>query len=80
MQLPSVPIDPPAPCLLPGKALARDELALVVEQIEPSGLAAIYCDLFMRRWGFVATGAERMAEVVELLRCRAQGRSWWPWH
>jgi hypothetical protein len=31
-------------------------------------LAAIYCDLFQRRWGFPATGAERMAEVVELLR------------
>ena len=31
-------------------------------------LAAIYCDLFLRRWGFVATGAERMAEVIELLR------------
>ncbi|MFF7706345.1 GNAT family N-acetyltransferase [Pseudomonas sp. NPDC007930] len=31
-------------------------------------LAAIYCDLFQRRWGFPATGAARMAEVVELLR------------
>lgn len=31
-------------------------------------LAAMYCDLFSRRWGFPATGAERMAEVVELLR------------
>jgi hypothetical protein len=31
-------------------------------------LARIYCDLFQRRWGFAATGAERMAEVVELLR------------
>ncbi len=31
-------------------------------------LAAIYCNLFLRRWGFVATGAERMADVVELLR------------
>ncbi|KAF1033094.1 MAG: hypothetical protein GAK37_00235 [Pseudomonas sp.] len=31
-------------------------------------LAAIYCDLFMRRWGFTATGAERMPEVLELLR------------
>jgi CelD/BcsL family acetyltransferase involved in cellulose biosynthesis len=30
-------------------------------------LARIYCDLFQRRWGFAATGAERMAEVVELL-------------
>lgn len=31
-------------------------------------LAAIYCDLFQRRWGFAATGAERMAEMVERLR------------
>ncbi|NTZ73904.1 GNAT family N-acetyltransferase [Pseudomonas protegens] len=31
-------------------------------------LAAIYCDLFQRRWGFAATGAERMAEVLERLR------------
>ncbi|MDZ5604224.1 GNAT family N-acetyltransferase [Pseudomonas sp. RP23018S] len=33
-----------------------------------SDIAAIYCDLFLRRWGFAATGAERMAEVVERLR------------
>ncbi len=31
-------------------------------------LAAIYCDLFQRRWGFPATGAARMADVIELLR------------
>lgn len=31
-------------------------------------LAAIYCDLFQRRWGFPATGAERLAEVLELLK------------
>lgn len=31
-------------------------------------LARIYCDLFQRRWGFAATGAERMADVIELLR------------
>jgi hypothetical protein len=31
-------------------------------------LAAMYCDLFQRRWGFAATGAEHMAEVIELLR------------
>ncbi|MDU8360649.1 antimicrobial resistance protein Mig-14 [Pseudomonas syringae group sp. J309-1] len=31
-------------------------------------LARMYCDLFQRRWGFPATGAERMAEVIELLR------------
>jgi Mig-14 len=31
-------------------------------------LAGMYCDLFQRRWGFAATGAERMADVIELLR------------
>lgn len=31
-------------------------------------IAAMYCDLFLRRWGFPATGAERMAEVIERLR------------
>lgn len=31
-------------------------------------IARMYCDLFQRRWGFAATGAERMAEVVDLLR------------
>ncbi len=31
-------------------------------------LASIYCDLFQRRWGFAATGAERMPEVLERLR------------
>ncbi|MDB6048536.1 MAG: Mig4 family protein [Pseudomonas sp.] len=31
-------------------------------------LAGMYCDLFQRRWGFPATGAERMADVIELLR------------
>lgn len=31
-------------------------------------IARMYCDLFQRRWGFPATGAERMAEVVQLLR------------
>ncbi|KAF1011674.1 MAG: hypothetical protein GAK32_00685 [Pseudomonas fluorescens] len=30
-------------------------------------LATIYCDLFQRRWGFPAAGAERLAEVLELL-------------
>lgn len=39
-----------------------------VSEFSSSELAAIYCDLFLRRWGFVATGAERMAEVIELLR------------
>jgi hypothetical protein len=31
-------------------------------------LASMYCDLFQRRWGFAATGAERMGDVIELLR------------
>ncbi|WP_455924729.1 antimicrobial resistance protein Mig-14 [Pseudomonas putida] len=31
-------------------------------------LAAMYCELFLRRWEFPATGAEHMAEVLELLR------------
>ncbi|MCP8348074.1 MULTISPECIES: antimicrobial resistance protein Mig-14 [Pseudomonas] len=31
-------------------------------------IASMYCDLFQRRWGFAATGAERMAEMVERLR------------
>ncbi|AKA27017.1 GNAT family N-acetyltransferase [Pseudomonas chlororaphis] len=55
----------------------RRELRLLEEAggvVRPVGefssqeLAAIYCDLFQRRWGFAATGAERMAEVLELLR------------
>lgn len=55
----------------------RRELRLLEEAggvVRPVGefssaeLAAIYCDLFQRRWGFPATGAERMAEVIELLR------------
>ncbi|MCO8162669.1 antimicrobial resistance protein Mig-14 [Pseudomonas sp. 21LCFQ010] len=39
-----------------------------VSEFDSVALAQIYCDLFQRRWGFAATGAERMAEVVELLR------------
>ncbi|MBK5352888.1 antimicrobial resistance protein Mig-14 [Pseudomonas sp. TH41] len=39
-----------------------------VAEFSSTELAAIYCDLFQRRWGFPATGAERMAEVIELLR------------
>ncbi|AZD05975.1 MAG: antimicrobial resistance protein Mig-14 [Pseudomonas chlororaphis] len=39
-----------------------------VSEFSSQELAAIYCDLFQRRWGFPATGAERMAEVIELLR------------
>ncbi|WP_439820537.1 antimicrobial resistance protein Mig-14 [Pseudomonas sp. HLG18] len=39
-----------------------------VSEFTSTELAAIYCDLFQRRWGFPATGAARMAEVIELLR------------
>ena len=39
-----------------------------VTDFSSAELAAIYCDLFQRRWGFAATGAERMAEVLERLR------------
>ncbi|WP_430447658.1 MAG: antimicrobial resistance protein Mig-14 [Pseudomonas piscis] len=39
-----------------------------VSEFSSAELAAIYCDLFQRRWGFAATGAERMAEVLERLR------------
>ena len=31
-----------------------------VSEFSSAELAAIYCDLFQRRWGFPATGAERM--------------------
>lgn len=31
-------------------------------------LAAIYCDLFLRRWGFPATGAEHLCDVLDALR------------
>ncbi|AZC28519.1 putative transcription regulator Mig-14 [Pseudomonas chlororaphis subsp. piscium] len=43
-------------------------VARPVSEFSSQDLAAIYCDLFQRRWGFPATGAERMAEVIELLR------------
>ena len=55
----------------------RRELRLLEEaggQVRPisdftaTEIAAMYCDLFQRRWGFPATGAARMAEVVERLR------------
>jgi len=39
-----------------------------VSEFSSAELAAIYCDLFQRRWGFPATGAARMGEVIELLR------------
>ncbi|MCU1750760.1 antimicrobial resistance protein Mig-14 [Pseudomonas sp. 6D_7.1_Bac1] len=39
-----------------------------VSEFSSQELAVIYCDLFQRRWGFPATGASRMSEVLELLR------------
>lgn len=39
-----------------------------VSDFSSAEVAAMYCDLFQRRWGFPATGAKRMADVVELLR------------
>ena len=39
-----------------------------ITDFDASQIAAMYCDLFQRRWGFAATGAERMAEVLERLR------------
>ncbi|MGP6222498.1 antimicrobial resistance protein Mig-14 [Pseudomonas aeruginosa] len=38
------------------------------DSFAPAEFAAIYLELFQRRWGFPATGAERMAEVFERLR------------
>ncbi|MBD8098383.1 antimicrobial resistance protein Mig-14 [Pseudomonas fluorescens] len=43
-------------------------VARPVSEFSGAQLAAIYCDLFQRRWGFPATGAERLAEVLELLK------------
>ncbi|WP_287809852.1 antimicrobial resistance protein Mig-14 [Pseudomonas sp.] len=39
-----------------------------ISDFSSSEVAAMYCDLFQRRWEFPATGAEHMAEVVHLLR------------
>ncbi|WP_341522394.1 antimicrobial resistance protein Mig-14 [Pseudomonas sp. G.S.17] len=39
-----------------------------VSEFSSAEMARMYCDLFQRRWGFPATGAERMGEVIELLR------------
>lgn len=55
----------------------RRELRLLEEaggQVRPLSdfsaqeIASMYCDLFQRRWGFPATGAARMADVLERLR------------
>ncbi|QAX81568.1 GNAT family N-acetyltransferase [Candidatus Pseudomonas adelgestsugas] len=39
-----------------------------VQDFSSADLAAMYCDLFQRRWGFPATGAKHMAQVLKLLR------------
>jgi len=39
-----------------------------ISEFSSSEIAAMYRDLFQRRWGFPATGAERMADVLERLR------------
>ena len=39
-----------------------------IQDFDSATNAAMYCDLFLRRWNFPATGAERMAEVIERLR------------
>ena len=38
-----------------------------VRDLSPAESAAIYLDLFARRWGFTATGAKHMADVFGLL-------------
>lgn len=38
-----------------------------VRDFSPAKSAAIYLDLFARRWGFAATGAKHMAEIFALL-------------
>ena len=39
-----------------------------ISDFDAGQIAAMYRDLFQRRWGFPATGAERRAEVLERLR------------
>ena len=39
-----------------------------VTEFSSHELAAIYCELFQRRWGFAATGAAHMPDVLERLR------------
>lgn len=39
-----------------------------ISDFSSSEIAAMYCDLFQRRWSFPATGAAHMAEVLERLR------------
>ncbi|WP_288502884.1 GNAT family N-acetyltransferase, partial [uncultured Pseudomonas sp.] len=39
-----------------------------ISDFDAATIAAMYCDLFQRRWGFAATGAERMGDVIARLR------------
>jgi len=39
-----------------------------ISDFDAGQIAAMYRDLFQRRWGFPATGAERIGEVLERLR------------
>lgn len=39
-----------------------------ISDFDAATVAAMYCDLFQRRWGFAATGAECMGDVIERLR------------
>ncbi|HPT49418.1 MAG TPA: GNAT family N-acetyltransferase [Accumulibacter sp.] len=39
-----------------------------LSEFQPSEQAAIYCDLFARRWGFPARGKAHLCEVLTLLR------------
>ncbi|MEJ5863241.1 GNAT family N-acetyltransferase [Pseudomonas farsensis] len=36
-----------------------------ITEFTAAQVAAMYCDLFKRRWGFAAVGAERLAEVLD---------------
>nr|WP_178089016.1 GNAT family N-acetyltransferase [Pseudomonas quercus] len=44
-----------------------------VSEFSPAEFAALYCELFQRRWGFPATGADRMADVLTLLQTFMMG-------
>ncbi|MDH1305102.1 antimicrobial resistance protein Mig-14 [Pseudomonas fulva] len=39
-----------------------------ISDFDAATIAAMYCDLFQRRWGVAATGAERMGDVIARLR------------
>lgn len=43
-------------------------VARPILDLSSAELAAIYCELFLRRWGFPATGAAHLGDVLEALR------------